>query len=151
MRVLAEFALWWLALTAGYLLLVSSPTGLEVPIGFLIGAVAAGAGVLARRAFRPPATLPRLVRRVVLLPLDVAGDVLSMTRLLVTGRALRVRGDIDEVMLRDDDATRVWAVLLSSAAPGGLAVDVETRDGDLVLRRHRLTSHQRVSSGWDTA
>jgi hypothetical protein len=71
--------------------------------------------------------------------------------LLVTGRVLRADvGDLDDVLLPDDDddeATRAWAVLLASAAPGSLTVDVEERDGRSVLRRHRLTSRSRATAG----
>ena len=134
--------MWWLALTAGYLLLIPSPTGLEVPVGLLVGASAAAVAVVARRAFEPPTGVPSFVRRAALLPLDVSRDAVLMTRLLVTGRAFRADcGSTDEVELPDDDdAVRAWAVLLTSAAPGSLAADVEERKGRLVLRRHRLTS-----------
>ena len=133
--------MWWLALTAGYLLLIPSPTGLEVPVGFLVGASAAALAVVARRAFEPPAGMPSFVRRAALLPADVSRDAVLMTRLLVTGRAFRAGcGSTDEVELPDDDAIRAWAVLMTSAAPGSLAVDVEERKGRLVLRRHLLTS-----------
>jgi multisubunit Na+/H+ antiporter MnhE subunit len=148
MRAGAEFAWWWLALTVGYLLLVTSPAGLEVPVGLVIGALAASLAVAARRAFAPPATVPGFVRRVVLLPVDVAADAVSLTRLLVTGRAFGADcGTLDEIELMDDAAVRVWAVLLTSAAPGSLAADVEERDGGLVLRRHLLTRHHRATAG----
>jgi multisubunit Na+/H+ antiporter MnhE subunit len=150
MRLAAEVALWWAASTAVYLLLVTSPTGLEVPVGLAIGAACAAVGVAARRAFRPPTRVPTFVRRVVLLPLDLAADVVTLTRMLVTGEAFRAdAGEEDEVVLPDDAGTRVWAVLLTSASPGSLAIDVEERDGSLVLRRHRLTSHHRASEGWE--
>jgi hypothetical protein len=145
MRASAEFAWWWLSLSAGYLMLVSAPTGLEVPAGLLIGSLAACVAIVARRAFDPPAPVPAFVRRVVLLPLDLVADALSLTRLLVTGRALRADcGTRDEIELVDDPAVRAWAVLLTSASPGSLAVDVEDRDGRLVLRRHLLTRHERA-------
>jgi multisubunit Na+/H+ antiporter MnhE subunit len=152
-RVMLGFALWWLTLSAAYLLLVSSPTGIEVPVGLLVGAAAAAAGMAGRRAFDPPATVPRFVRRAVLLPLDIAGDTVSLTRLLLTGRAFRADcGEVEELVLHDDDdATRAWAVLLTSAAPGSLATDVEDRGSHLVLRRHRLTPHTRAGDGWDTS
>lgn len=146
MRRGAELAWWWLGLTAGYLLLVTSPTGIEVPVGLVVGAVAAAFAVAARRAFDPPATLPAFVRRVVLLPVDVAVDAATLVRLLVTGRAFRSDpGSVDEVRLENDDAVRAWAVLLTSATPGSLAADVEEREGRPVLHRHRLTRHDRVT------
>jgi multisubunit Na+/H+ antiporter MnhE subunit len=149
-RPAAEFALWWAASTAGYLLLITSPTGLEVPVGIAVGAASALVGVAARRAFQPPTRVPAFVRRALLLPLDVAADTVTLTRLLLTGRAFAAdAGEEDEVVLPDDDGTRVWAVLLTSAAPGSLALDVEERDDALVMRRHRLTSHHRASDGWD--
>jgi multisubunit Na+/H+ antiporter MnhE subunit len=149
MRLAAEVALWWAASTAVYLLLVTSPTGIEAPVGVAVGALCALVGVAARRAFRPPTHVPSFVRRAVLLPLDVAADTVTLTRLLLTGEAFRPdAGEEDEVVLPDDDGTRVWAVLLTSASPGSLAVDVEERDDSLVLRRHRLTSHHRASDGW---
>jgi multisubunit Na+/H+ antiporter MnhE subunit len=147
MRVWAEYAVWWLALTAAYLLLVTSPTGLEVPVGLLVGAAGACAGFAGRRAFRPPLHVPSWVRSAWLLPMDVLADAVTMTPLLLTGRALRADcGDIQEVPLPDDDATRAWAVLLTSAAPGSLATDVEERGDELVLQRHRLTDHDRATS-----
>jgi multisubunit Na+/H+ antiporter MnhE subunit len=148
MHAAAELALWWLALTAGYLLLITSPSGIEVPVGLVIGALAATAAVAARHAFDPPTTVPAFVRRVVALPLDVAADALSLGRLLVTGRAFRGDvGTVDEIdLVGDDDAVRAWAVLLTSAAPGSVAADVEERDGGLVLRRHRLTGHDRTTA-----
>jgi multisubunit Na+/H+ antiporter MnhE subunit len=148
MRLVVELALWWSALTAGYLLLVTSPTGLEVAVGVAVGCASAAAGVAARRAFRPPSTVPGFVRRVVLLPADVAADTVSLTRALVSGRAFTSDfGAVDEVVLPDtDDATRAWSVLLVSASPGSLAMDVEDRGGRLVLSRHRLTAHHHVSA-----
>jgi multisubunit Na+/H+ antiporter MnhE subunit len=130
-------------------MLVSSPTGLEVPVGFVVGVLAAAVAVAARRAFRPTTKVPAFVRRAILLPVDVAADAVSLTRLLVTGRALRDGcGETDEVELPDDDATRAWAVLLSSATPGSVAVDVEERESGLVLRRHLLTRHHRATAAW---
>jgi hypothetical protein len=147
LRLGAEFARWWLALTAGYLLLITSPTGIEVPVGLAVGAVAACFAVAARRAFDPPTSVPAFVRRVVLLPVDVAADAVVLTRSLVTGRAFRSEvGSVDELDLPDDDAVRAWAVLLTSASPGSLAGDVEERDGRLVLRRHLLTRHDRATA-----
>jgi len=147
-RASAELAYWWLALTLCYLMLVSSPTGLEVPVGLLIGGLAALVAVAARRAFDPPTSVPPFVRRVVLLPLDLAADAVTLTWLLVTGRALRSTcGTRDEIELEDDPAVRAWAVLLTSASPGSLAADVEELDGRLVLRRHLVTGHQRAVEG----
>jgi multisubunit Na+/H+ antiporter MnhE subunit len=149
-RLAAELALWWAASTAGYLLLVTSPAGLEAPVGIAVGAACAVVGMAGRRAFRPTTRVPTFVRRALLLPVDVAADTVTLTRLLLTGEAFRAdAGEEDEVVLPDDDATRVWAVLLTSASPGSLAADVEERDDSLVLRRHRLTDHHRVSDGWD--
>lgn len=148
MRTVAEFAWWWLSLTAAYFLLITSPTGLEIPVGFTIGAVAASLAVAARRAFDPPLRVPAFVRRAVLLPIDVAADAVSLTRLLVTGSAFGAGcGTVDEVELVDDEAVRAWGVLLTSAAPGSLAADVDERDGRLVLRRHRITRHDRATAG----
>ena len=143
--------MWWLALTTGYLLLVSSPTGLEVLVGLVVGALAAAVAVVARRAFEPTTTMPAFVRRIALLPLDVAADAVSMTGLLVTGRAFRADcGTVDEMEIPDDDAIRAWAVLMTSSAPGSLATAVEERDGRVVLRRHLLTRHGRVVAGLDS-
>jgi hypothetical protein len=150
LRLAAEVVLWCAASTAVYLLLIPSPTGVEIPAGLAIGAATALVGVASRRAFGPPTRVPSFVRRVLLLPVDLAGDVVTLTWLLVTGRAFRSgAGNEDEVVLPDDDSTRVWAVLLTSASPGSLAADVEERDGRLVLRRHQMTQHHRVSDGWD--
>jgi hypothetical protein len=148
-RTSARLAGWWLLLSAGYLGLLSTPTGGEIPLALLIGGAAAVAGVLGRRAFDPAVRAPRFVRRAVWLPVDVVADAVVLIRLLVTGRALRADvGELDDVLLPDDgEATRAWAVLLTSAAPGSLTVDVEQRAGRAVLRRHRLTSHSRATAG----
>jgi hypothetical protein len=117
-----------------------------VVVGGLSGAVA----LLARRAFQPATRVPRFVRRLPLLPVDVVADAFALTRLLVSGRVLRADcGKVDDVDLPDDsdaDAIRAWAVLVTSAAPGSLAVDAVERDGRLVLRRHRLTSRGRSAA-----
>jgi hypothetical protein len=144
----AELARWWLALTAGYLLLVLPPTRLEILVGVLIGGATAILAVAARRAFQPPLQVPSFVGRGVLLPVDVAGDAVRMTWLLVTGRAFRTDvGTEDEIELEDDDDIRAWAVLLTSAAPGSLAADVEKRGERLVLRRHLVTHNDRATAG----
>ena len=145
-RAAAEVLLWWAASTALYLLLVTSPTGLEVPVGLAIGAASAVVGVAARRAFRPPTRVPSFVRRAFLLPVDILADTVTLVRMVLTGEAFRADvGDEDEVVLPDDEESRAWAVLLTSASPGSLAADVEERDGSLVLRRHALTPHRRGS------
>jgi hypothetical protein len=147
MRVVAELVLWWLALTSAYLMLVTSPTGAEVPVGLGVAAVAAAAAVAGRRAFRPPGPVPRFARRGVLVPVDVVVDAPILTGLLITGRAFRRDcGRTDEIELPDDDATSAWAVLLTTASPGSLAQDVEKRGDGLVLRRHRMTSHHRATA-----
>jgi hypothetical protein len=116
-------------------------------VGLVSGALAAYVAIAARRAFDPPSTVPGFVHRSVLLPLDVSADALSLAWLLVTGRAFRSDcGARDEIEIEDDDAVRAWTVLLTSAAPGSLAVDVEERDGGLVLRRHLLTRHARATA-----
>jgi hypothetical protein len=148
-RGAAELAVWWLLLSSGYLGLLSSPTGWEVPLALGIGGVAAVAAVLGRRAFEPALRAPAFVRRAAWLPVDVVTDATVLTRLLLTGRALRSDcGVFDELPLPDnDEATRAWAVLLTSAAPGSLTVDVETREGRAMLRRHRMTPLSRASAG----
>jgi len=149
MRVAAEVALWWTASTAAYLLLVTSPTGIEAPVGVVIGGVCALVGVASRRAFRPVTRVPAFVRRAVWLPVDLAADAVTLPRMLLTGEAFRAdAGEEDEVVLPDDDGARVWAVLVTSASPGSVAVDLEERDDSLVLRRHRVTAHHRASDGW---
>jgi hypothetical protein len=150
-RTAAQLTGWWLLFSAGYLGLLSSPTGWEIPLALTIGGAAVVTGVLGRRAFDPAIRAPGFVRRAVWLPVDVVADAVVLIRLLVTGRVLRADvGDLDDVLLPDDDddeATRAWAVLLASAAPGSLTVDVEERDGRSVLRRHRLTSRSRATAG----
>lgn len=148
MRVWVEYAVWWLLLTVGYLGLITSPSGWEIPVGVAIGAAVAGVAVLARRAFAPALRPPSFVRGAVLLPLDVASDAIGLLRLLLTGRALRDDcGELDGFDLPGDtQATRAWAVLLTSAAPGSLTVDVEERGARLVLLRHRLTGSSRATA-----
>lgn len=118
-----------------------------MPAGLVAGGVGAWFAVAARGAFDPPTALPAFVRRAFLLPLDVAADVVPLARGLLGGRVLRSEpGWTDEVLLDDDDAVRAWAVLLTSAAPGSLAMDVEERDGSAVLRRHLLTRNDRATA-----
>ncbi|HET8665359.1 MAG TPA: hypothetical protein VFM08_13665 [Nocardioides sp.] len=118
-----------------------------MPVGLVVGGVGAWFAVAARRAFDPPTDLPTFVRRAILLPLDIAADAVVLARLLVSRRVLGSDpGSDDEVRLDDDDAVRAWAVLLTSAAPGSLAVEVEERDEAVVLRRHRLTRHDRATA-----
>jgi hypothetical protein len=147
-REATQLAGWWLLLSAGYLGLLSSPTGWEIPLALVIGGAAAVTGVLGRRAFEPAVLAPEFVRRAGWLPVDVVRDAVVLTRLLLTGRALRADcGELDDVPLPgDDEATRAWAVLLTSAAPGSLTIDVESRHGRPVLRRHRLTSPGRATA-----
>jgi hypothetical protein len=145
----AQLAGWWLLLSIGYLGLLSSPSGWEIPLALVIGGASALTGLLGLRAFDPAVRPPAFVARALWLPVDVVRDALVLTGLLLTGRALREgAGELDEVPLpHGDDATRCWAVLLTSAAPGSLALDVEQRDGGPVLRRHRLTSGGRATAG----
>jgi hypothetical protein len=144
-----RLAVWWLLLSSGYLGLVSSPTGWEIPLALGIGGAAAVVAVLSRRAFKPALRAPGFVRRAAWLPVDVVSDAAVLVRLLVTGRAVRSDcGVFDEISLPDDrEETRAWAVLLTSAAPGSLTVDVETREGQATLRRHLMTSVGRASAG----
>jgi hypothetical protein len=144
-----QLAVWWLLLSSGYLGLISSPTGWEIPLALGIGGASAVVAVLGRRAFEPALRAPAFVRRAAWLPVDVVSDATVLVRLLVTGRAVRSDcGVFDDIPLPDEEeATRAWAVLLTSAAPGSLAVDVEAGDGPAVLRRHRMTSVGRASAG----
>lgn len=148
MHIGLEYAAWWLGLTLGYLGLVTSPTGWEIVAGLVVGAAVSAVAVLARRAFLPALRAPSFVRRAVLLPVDVASDALELSWLLLTGRVFGADcGELDGVDLPDDrEETRAWAVLLASAAPGSLTVDVEERDGHAVLRRHRLTGSSRATA-----
>lgn len=148
----AQLVGWWLLLSAGYLGLLSSPTGWEIPLALVIGGAAALTGLVGGRAFDPAVRAPGFVRWAAWLPVDVVADAIVLARLLLTGRALRGPGsELDDVPLPDDDeATRAWAVLLTSAAPGSLCVDVEQSDGGTVLRRHRLTSHNRATAGLES-
>jgi Na+/H+ ion antiporter subunit len=151
-RGAAHLAGWWLLLSAGYLGLLSSPTGWEIPRSLVIGGAAAVAGMLGRRAFDPAVRAPGFTRGAVWLPVDIVSDTVALTRLLLTGRALRDdAGETDVVLLPDDDeATRAWAVLLTSAAPGSLTVDVERSDGRPALRRHLLSPSGRATAGLET-
>lgn len=151
-RAGAQLAGWWLLLSAGYLGLLSSPSGWELALALVIGGAAALTGLVGLRAFEPAVRAPGFVRRAVWLPVDVVLDAGGLTRLLLTGRALRRHvGEHDVVPLPDDDgATRAWAVLLTSAAPGSLCVDVEQRDDGPVLHRHRMTSHSRATAGLES-
>ena len=149
-RTAAELAVWWLLSTGAYLGLVSSPTGWEIPLALWVGGAAAVLAVLGRSAFRPAVRAPAFVRGAAWLPVDLVTDATALTRSLLSGRALRSEcGVFDEVPLPDDqEATRAWAVLLTSAAPGSLTVDVEEReDGGTVLRRHRMSAPGRASAG----
>lgn len=143
-----ELVLWWLSLTAFYLLLITSPTGIEVPVGLAVGGTGAVLAVAGRRAFGPASRLPTFLRYVAWLPVDIAADAVTMCRLLLTGRAFRHdAGSVEQLTLDDDLAQRTWAVILVSASPGSLAAEVEERDGKLLLTKHRLTRHDRAIAG----
>jgi len=140
-QIWREYVVWWCGLWVGYLGLVTSPTGWEIPLGAAIAAAAAAVGVLGRRAFRPPGRFPAVAGRGARIPLEVVRDTWVLVRLLVSGRVFREEvGEFETVRLAEQDASgRAWSVLLASAAPASVAVDIEGSDHPR-LRVHRLSA-----------
>jgi len=148
MRLPAALGLWWSGLTLLYLLLVTSPVGVETAVGLAVGLASAVLAVAGARAFEPPSRVPGFVRSAVWLPVDVVGDAVILIRDLVTGAAFRTdAGAVRRVPLDDRVETRAWAVLLASAAPGSMAVEVEDEHAGLALRVHRMTPRGRALAG----
>jgi hypothetical protein len=149
-RLALQLGTWWCLLFLGYLGLISLRPWPEWVMGALIAAAIAVVGVLSQRAFDVRVRPPAQARRLLLLPVDLGHDTVALVRLLLTGRVLRSDpGRTDHVALPQDSRLRAWTVLLVSASPGSLAVDLDhdgQDDGDHVtLRRHALTRPGRTA------
>jgi multisubunit Na+/H+ antiporter MnhE subunit len=141
-RQLPEVALWWAACTGTWLLTLSSLSTAE-----LIAAVAAGlpcavVAVLARRAVRGPLA-PRAAWLRWLLPVPVAvltdsARVLALAAGVLVGRRIP-EGDLRTVVLPRDDSDDDWqnrqaaAVVLVSASPGSVVLDVDPDSGEVLV------------------
>ena len=149
-RRTAEAAAWWVALTAGYLVLVSTVTTAEMVLGALLAGLATVVGILVIGPFRPDPP-PRHVRwrSVLWLPVDVVRDVGATT--VAVARSLAGAGHVgreeDVVLLPQADgeaeSLRTYAVLLLSASPGTYVERLEQagehhRDRGDRARLHRL-------------
>jgi multisubunit Na+/H+ antiporter MnhE subunit len=81
--LLAEAAVWWMLLFAGYLALVSPLSGGEFILGALLSTLAGCAGVLARRMSDSSFAVSwRWLGPVVWIPVAVLADTLLLARLL---------------------------------------------------------------------
>ena len=147
MRHLPEFLFWETAGTGVWLLTTSSISTPEL-VAALLGALpCAVLAVLARRAVGG-SWLPRAAWARWLLPLPVAvvadcGRLLRHAAAALVGRRIP-KGEVGTVELTRDRAGRVWrarqaaAVLLVSATPGSMVLDVDAEKATAVL--HSLGS-----------
>lgn len=134
-RDLIEPVVWWVALLATYLAIISTISVAELLVGTLAAAAGAAAAVVTRRALlaadntEPYLPRPAWLRWLLPLPVQILTDSI---------RLLRPHGEFAELRLPDDDrraALRGFAALAVSASPGTyVAEDLPDRN-DLVLHR----------------
>lgn len=143
MRHLPEFLFWEAACTGVWLLTTSSIGTPELVAALVCALPCAVLAVLARHAVEG-SWLPRAGWTRWLLPLPVAAvaDTARVLRLAVVsllGRPVPA-GEVRTLTLTHDRAGRQWrarqsaAVVLVSAAPGTVVLDVEPDDGETVLQ-----------------
>jgi multisubunit Na+/H+ antiporter MnhE subunit len=146
-RELPEVLLWWAACVGTWLLTLSSVSTPE-----LVAAVAAGlpcsvVAVLARRAVRGPLSpRPAWLRWLLPVPVAVLADsarVLGVAAGALLGRRIP-DGDLRRVTLPEDRSERDWqnrqaaAVVLGSASPGSVVLDVDPESGEALV--HELAA-----------
>jgi multisubunit Na+/H+ antiporter MnhE subunit len=139
---LAEAAVWWVLLFGGYLALVSPLSGGEFALGAVLGAVAGGAAVAARRVSGSSFAVSwRWLGPVVRIPVAVLADTLLLTRLLwarwrgreAPGGAVRtvaLSQQADEVR---EGSWQAVAGLLLSLSPGSFVLDSSGQPSQLLL------------------
>jgi multisubunit Na+/H+ antiporter MnhE subunit len=146
-RQLPEVALWWAACVGTWLLTLSSVNTPELVTAIVAGLPCAVLAVLARRAVRGPLS-PRAAWLRWLLPVPGAVLADSARVLGVAAGALLGRripdGDLRRVTLPRDAADDDWqnrqaaAVVLVSASPGSVLVDVDADTGEALV--HELAT-----------
>jgi multisubunit Na+/H+ antiporter MnhE subunit len=142
-----EVAFWWAVGVGLWLLTLSSVSGQELVAAIATGLPCAVMAVLARRAVRGPLR-PRPAWLRWLLPVPVAVLTDSVRVLGVAAGALVGRripdGDLRRVTLPRDDSAEDWqnrqaaAVVLVSASPGTVVIDVDPDSGEALV--HELAS-----------
>jgi multisubunit Na+/H+ antiporter MnhE subunit len=142
MRHVPEVALWWAACTGTWLLTLSSVSTPELVAALAAGLACAGVAVLARRAVRGPLH-PRPAWLRWLLPVPVAVLADSVRVLGVAGGVLLGRripdGELRRVTLPRDPDPADWqnrqaaAVVLVSASPGTVVLDVDADTGEALV------------------
>ena len=147
MRQLPEVALWWAVCVGTWLLTLSSVNTPELVTAVVAGLPCAVVAVLARKAVRGPLS-PRAAWLRWVLPVPVAVVVDSVRVLAVAAGALVGRripaGDERHVTLPRDDSDDDWqnrqaaAVILVSASPGSVLLDVDRDSGEALV--HELAT-----------
>ncbi|MEP9381651.1 hypothetical protein [Nocardioides sp. KR10-350] len=136
---LLEGLVWWAALLAAYIFLVSPLTWDEWVLGAVLSAVVSAAAIVATEGFRPPAP-PRLRWwHLVRLPVDLVRDTGVLARGLVARRRHVGRSGTVTLPEGDSRGVRAYADLLLSSTPGSYVFDVrpgEGRPGS--VRVHRI-------------
>jgi multisubunit Na+/H+ antiporter MnhE subunit len=146
-RQLPEIALWWAACVGTWLLTLSSVSTPDLVAAVVSGLPCAVLAVLARRAVRGPLA-PRTAWLRWLLPVPVAvlADsvrVLGAAAAALVGRRIP-QGDLRRVTLPRDDSDRDWqnrqaaAVVLVSASPGSVVLDIDPDSGETLV--HELAT-----------
>jgi multisubunit Na+/H+ antiporter MnhE subunit len=146
-RQLPEILLWWAACVGTWLLTLSSVSTPEFVAAVVAGLPCAVVAVLARRAVRGPLA-PRLawVRWTAPVPVAVLADsvrVLGVAAGALVGRGIP-EGDLRWVPLPRDSSAEDWqnrqaaAVVLVSASPGSVVVDVDPDSGQALV--HELAT-----------
>jgi multisubunit Na+/H+ antiporter MnhE subunit len=144
---LPEVALWWAACVGTWLLTLSSVNTAELVAAVAAGLPCAVVAVLARRAVRGPLS-PRAAWLRWLLPVPVAvladsARVLGVAAGAVVGRRIP-EGDLRRVILPRDRSDGDWqnrqaaAVILVSASPGSVVLDVDPDSGEALV--HELAT-----------
>jgi multisubunit Na+/H+ antiporter MnhE subunit len=141
-KQLPEVALWWAACVGTWLLTLSSVNTAELVAAVAAGLPCAVVAVLARRAVRGPLS-PRAAWLRWLLPVPVAVLADSARVLAVAAGALVGRripeGDLRRVTLPRDRSAGDWqnrqaaAVILVSASPGSVVLDVDVDSGEALV------------------
>ena len=147
MGVVLEVAFWWAVGVGLWLVTLSSVSGQELVAATATGLPCAVMAVLARRAVRGPLRpRPAWLRWLLPVPVAVLADsvrVLGVAAGALVGRRIP-DGDLRRVTLPRDDARDDWqnrqaaAVVLVSASPGTVALDVDPETGQALV--HELAS-----------
>ena len=136
-RRIAEALVWWVALCAVELLLVSSVSAQEAALAVVLSLAAALVAVAARTA-QPTAWSPRVtwLRWLLMLPGSVVGDTRTVLVAAFSGRRGTWR-TIDVLQAIGDGARpRAWRALAGlclTASPSTVVADIDQRSGRVLL------------------